>query len=109
MSHNITGRDIRKPACGCNTKDLTPSKLDILIAKYKELIKEAEEARDKFIAAALRIQIEEPTTKEVEQMYDGEMYEEDSMWLPSMDIDEDGDVALNIVVDSEGNATFVYD
>lgn len=109
MSHNITGRDIRKPACGCNTKDLTPSKLDILIAKYKELIKEAEEARDKFIAAALRIQIEEPTTQEVEQMYDGEMWDEEYMWLPSMDIAEDGYIPLNIEMDIFGYAHFMCD
>ena len=44
-----------------------------------------------------------------EQLFDGDMYDDDHMWLPSMDIDEQGYVALNIVVDNEGYAHFVND
>ena len=109
MSHNITHKDPNRQPCGCNTQDIKPSKLDLLITKYKELIKELKEARDKFIAAALNIQIEEPTPQEVEQMFDGEMWDEEYMWLPSMDIDEDGYIPLNIDVDIFGYAHFMCD
>lgn len=48
----------------------------------------------------------ECSQKEIEQIFDGLMWEDDSMWLPSMDIDQRGNVALNIDVDGYGNATF---
>lgn len=45
--------------------------------------------------------------KDMEQLLDGLMWDEDYMWLPSMDIDEEGFVALNIEIDEEGWAHFV--
>ena len=68
-------------------------------------LKEAQEALNELIDGA------ECSTKEVECLFDGEMYEEseDYMWLPSMDIDDDGYVALNILIDDDGYANFVND
>ena len=48
--------------------------------------------------------------KQVEEMFNGEMWKgDDWMWLPSMDVDANGNVVLNIVVDENGNATFIDD
>lgn len=49
---------------------------------------------------------EEATKKEVEQMFDGFMVDETTMDLPSMDIDEQGYVALDIEVDEKGYVIF---
>lgn len=90
-----------KSGCHCNEN---PYK-----EQYEKLIAEAEAARDEFIREAKDFALTEPQRKEVEQMFDGEMIDDAYMWLPSMDIDEDGYVALNIVVDNEGWAHFVDD
>ena len=52
---------------------------------------------------------QEATAKDVEQMFDGIMEDEDYMNLPSMDFDSDGYVALNISVDSDGYVHFEND
>ena len=49
------------------------------------------------------------TEKEMEQTLDGLMWDDEWMWLPSMDIDEEGFVALNIEIDEDGWAHFVDD
>lgn len=53
--------------------------------------------------------LEECTKQEIEQMFDGWMFDEESMSLPSMDIDGDGYVALDITVDNNGVAIFYND
>lgn len=106
--------------CGCHDVKLVQEQQPIVLLfdeygeQYQDDIVKTREAAEETLEIVKELEegfyiITECSKKEVEQMYDGEMYEEDSMWLPSMDIDEDGDVALNMVVDSEGNATFVYD
>ena len=108
--HNITPKDLEKGGgCGCHPQDLSPSRLDQVIAQYEAMTKEAEAARDEFYRKARNLDIRECTKKQVEQLFDGDMYDDDYMWLPSMDIDEQGYVALNIVVDNEGYAHFVND
>ena len=77
-----------------------------LFAHLPVLQKEIEEAQLEIFEWLENIPVE-CSTKEVEHMFDGEMVSDDSMWLPSMDIDTDGDVALNIIVDVNGNAYFV--
>ena len=47
------------------------------------------------------------TDKEMEQVLDGLMWDEDYMWLPSMDIDEEGFVELDFEIDENGWAHFV--
>ena len=82
--------------------------LDIFknIPQIQAEIVEAQEKINQFI-------LEYPTEvpkKQVEEMFNGEMWEgDDWMWLPSMDVDANGNVTLNIVVDEEGNATFIDD
>ncbi|MBQ6724038.1 MAG: hypothetical protein IJQ84_05950 [Paludibacteraceae bacterium] len=49
------------------------------------------------------------TDKDLEQTLDGLMWDDEWMYLPSMDIDEDGFVALNIEIDANGWAHFVDD
>ena len=107
--HNITPKDLEHGGCGCHPQDLSPSRLDQVIAQYEAMTKEAEAARDEFYRKARNLDIRECTKKQVEQLFDGDMYDDDHMWLPSMDIDEQGYVALNIVVDNEGYAHFVND
>lgn len=42
MSHNIASKNPQKHACDCNTKDIKPSRLEVLMAKYRALIAQAE-------------------------------------------------------------------
>lgn len=49
------------------------------------------------------------TDKEMEHTLDGLMWDEEWMWLPSMDIDEEGFIPLNIEIDEDGYAHFVDD
>lgn len=53
--------------------------------------------------------LNECSKKQIEQMFDGEMWDADGLWLPSMDIDDEGGVALNIEVDDDGGAHFLDD
>ena len=93
--------------CGCKPGEVKPSRLDLLIAQYEALKKDAEAARDEFIREAKDFALAEPQRKEVEQMFDGEMWDEDWMWCPSLDLDDEGYAQLNVVVDEDGWAHFV--
>lgn len=106
--HNITPKDLEH-GCGCHHRDLPPDRLDQVIAQYEAMIKEAEAARVRFIQEALAFDMQECTRKQVEQMFDGIMADENYMNLPSMDIDNEGYVALNISVDDEGYVHFEND
>lgn len=87
---------LEKRNCNCHK--------NIYKEQYEKLIAEAEAARDEFLAKALMFS--EATTKEVEQMFDGFMVDDTTMDLPSMDIDEQGYVALDIEVDKDGYVRF---
>lgn len=114
MDNNRDILTIGECECGCGCNEVTlhsDHEPDVLLFdEYGELyqseIIRISEKVDELLEHA-GTSFEECTRKEVEQMFDGLMYESDSMWLPSMDVDARGNVALNIVVDSEGNATFV--
>ena len=105
--HNITPKDLEHGGCGCHPQDLSPSRLDQVIAQYEAMTKETEAARDRFIQEALAFDLQECTQKQVEQIFDGLMWEEDWMWCPSVDVDADGYAQLNVVVDEDGWAHFV--
>ena len=111
MSFNHeTGEMKGQSDCGCKPGEVKPSRLDLLIAQYEALKKEAEAARDEFIREALAFDMQECTQKQVEQIFDGLMWEGDEwMWCPSLDVDADGYAQLNVVVDEEGWAHFVDD
>ena len=84
---------------------------DAIKAKYNTLIAEIKAAKDRYARLVSELVerimgMDEASKKEVEQMFDGIMYDEYHMWLPSMDIDNEGYVQLNITVDSEGYASF---
>lgn len=71
--HNITPKDLEHGGCGCRPQDLSPSRLDQVIAQYEAMTKEAEAARDRFIDAAMslpRIELEECTEAEVYAMFE---------------------------------------
>lgn len=70
MSHKIDSKDPLQKPCGCNTHDVIPSKLDIAIAEYKAMKEEAEAARDKFMQAALDLNLEPCTDEEVYEMFE---------------------------------------
>ena len=46
------------------------------------------------------------TKKEVEQIFDGIMWEDEYIWLPSADLDEEGFATLNVSIDEEGYGHF---
>lgn len=49
----------------------------------------------------------ECSRQDVEQMFDGLMWDDDYMWLPSLTIDEEGYGQLDIEVDEDGYAHFI--
>ena len=81
-------------------------RIDEAIARYERMTEMAKAEYEKWKSKASML--DEATRQEVEWMFDGLIRdtEEDSdgevtgvwMWLPSMDIDEDGYVKLNIEV-----------
>ena len=75
MSHKITGKEPSQQACGCNTQDVRPSRLDEAIAKFEAMTREAEAAKTKFIEVALSIlsfKIEVATDEDIYAMFEEE-------------------------------------
>ena len=71
--HNITPKDLEHGGCGCHQQDLSPSRLDQVIAQYEAMTKEAEAAKERLIEAAMRIgrgiDLEPCTDEEVMEMF----------------------------------------
>lgn len=76
-----------------------------IIIQTHEVAKSNSDKLDTLLNTASQY-FEEATTKEVEQMFDGFMVDDITMDLPSMDIDEQGYVALDMEVDEEGYVKF---
>jgi hypothetical protein len=71
--HNITPKDLEHGGCGCHPQDLSPSRLDQVIAQYEAMTKEAEAAKERFIDAAMGFNgesnLEPCTNAEVLEMF----------------------------------------
>lgn len=69
--HNITPKDLERGGCGCHPQDLSPSRLDQVIAQYEAMTKEAEAAKERFIQAAMEfdIHLESFTDEEIYEMF----------------------------------------
>lgn len=73
--HNITPKDLEHGGCDCHPQDLKPGRLEQVIAQYETMTREAEAARDRFIDAAMGLNLDlEPCTDE--EVY--EMFEENN-------------------------------
>lgn len=106
--------------CGCHDVKLVQEQQPIVLLfdeygeQYQDDIVKTREAAEETLEIVKELEegtyiLTECSKKEVEQMYDGEMWDEEYMWLPSMDIDDDGYIPLNIEMDIFGYANFMCD
>ena len=105
--HNITPKDLEHGGgCGCHPQDLSPSRLDQVIAQYEAMTKEAEAARDEFIQKAKNFQIDEATEEEIDHMFSGIITEDGYMYVRDGWVDSEGYMHTNYRETADHYATF---